>query len=135
MLRKDPQKTAGFSVMAILGIGALILYAAYLRRPPAAAPAFTLAPKPAARPTTQRSEELLADAQIIQANSRLLEQRRDSLEQARALRALDRARPGSGRRPPPPEARSALERLFRPRPAAATIKLPTTAPTTQAVAR
>jgi hypothetical protein len=123
--------------MTILAIGALILYAAYLRRPPAAAPAFTLAPKPATRPTTQRSEELLADAQIIQANSRLLEQRRDTLEQARALRSLDRARPGSARRPPPAEARntprSTLERLFRPRPAASPrLAAPTTAPATQA---
>ena len=131
---KDPNKTAGFSVLAILAIGSLVLYMAYVRRPPAPAPAFTLSPKPTTRPTTQRSEELLTDAQIIQQNSLSLERRRVALNEARAMRTLTRPGPG-GRRPPPPEPRSALERLFRPRPTAANIALPTTAPTTQASIR
>src|SRR5437867_1753888 len=117
LLRKDPQKTAGFSVLAVLGLGALVLYIAYLRMPPVPKPQ-TLSiypPKPATRPTTTHSE-LLEDSLIIQANSAQLEQRRLSLGQARALRTLDRTRLTPGRRPPPPEAR-ALERLFRPRPA------------------
>jgi len=130
--RKDPQKTAGLSVLAILGLGAIVLYIAYLRRPPAPTPTFSLQPpRPTTHPTTIRSE-LLEDSQIIQANSLQLEQRRLALDQARALRSLDRTRPNPGRRPPPPEARGALERLFRPRPAAPTIAAPTTSPTTQA---
>ncbi|HEV8293615.1 MAG TPA: hypothetical protein VGP94_16895 [Tepidisphaeraceae bacterium] len=130
MLRKDPQKTAGFLVLAILGIGSLILYAAYLRHPPAPTPTFSLQPpRPTTRPTTNRSE-LLEDSRIIQANSLQLEQRRLALDQLRAARALSSGRPNPGRRPPPAE-RSALERLFRPRPSAPAIAAPTTSPTTQ----
>jgi hypothetical protein len=130
--RKDPQKTAGISVLAILGLGALVLYIAYLRTPPAPKPQTisVYPPKPAIRPTTNRSE-LLEDSQIIQANSLQLEQRRLALDQARALRTLDRTRPNPGRRAPPLE-RSALERLFRPRPVPPSIAVPTTSPTTQA---
>src|SRR4051812_4253929 len=135
--RKDPQKTAGFSVLAILAIGSLVLYVAYLRRPAVPAIAYSLAPKPATRPTTQRSEELLADSQIIQQNSLQLERRRLALNEARAMRTLGRPGPGGpgGRRPPPPDARGTLERLFRPRAAAPAMLAPTTSPTTQASIR
>src|SRR5438445_1238935 len=111
-MRKDPQKTAGFSVLAILGLGALVLYIAYLRIPPAPKPqTLSIYPaKPATRPTANHSE-LLDDTLIIQANSAQLEQRRLALEQLRAARTLDRTRLNSGRRPPPQEAR-AMERLF-----------------------
>lgn len=130
--RKDPQNTAGLSVLAILGIGALILYAAYVRRPPAQAPAFSiLPPNPATRPTTRENSELLTqDSLIIQANSAQLERRRMALEEARMVRALERGRINPGRRPPPPQQRSVLQRLFRPD--AATTARPTTLPTTQA---
>ncbi|HEV8607610.1 MAG TPA: hypothetical protein VGQ99_19905, partial [Tepidisphaeraceae bacterium] len=95
-LRKDPQKTAGLSVLAILGLGALVLYLAYLRRPPAPTPTFSLQPpKSTTRPTTRPSPELLSDSLIIQANSAQLEQRRLALDQARALRTLDRTRPNN----------------------------------------
>jgi hypothetical protein len=131
MLRKDPQKTTGLSVLTILSIGALILYIAYVRRPPAPAPAFSLQPTKSitTRPATRETRELLSeDSLIIQANSQLLEQRRATLEQARAMRTLERTRNGA-RRPAPPE-RSALERLLRARPAAPPMT-PATSPTTQ----
>ena len=60
-MRKDPQKTAGVCVLATLGFGALVLYLAYLRTPPAPKPQ-TLSiypPKPTTRPTTNRSEYIL----------------------------------------------------------------------------
>jgi len=129
--RKDPQRTAGISVLAVLLIGALVLYVAYLRMPPAAKPQ-TIAiypPKPATRPAT-RPSELLEDSLIIQANSAALQQRRLALDQARALRTLERGQVRSARRPPPPRERGVLERLFSPRPAGAAS--PTTAPTTRA---
>src|SRR5438874_6586762 len=116
-VRKDPQKTAGVCVLATLGIGALVLYLAYLRTPAAPKPQ-TLSiypPKPASRPTTNRSE-LLDDTVIIQANSAQLEQRRLALDQLRMARNVERGRINTGRRPPPPEART-IERLFRLRPA------------------
>jgi len=128
LARKNPQKTAGLCVLATLGFGSLILYIAYLRTPPAPKPQ-TLSiypPKPATHPTTKRSE-LLDDTVIIQANSAQLEQRRLALEQLRAARG----RINSGRRPPPPEART-IERLFHLRPAAPPAIAPTTSPTTQA---
>src|SRR2546421_3464618 len=106
-LRKDPQKTAGVCVLATLGIGALVLYLAYLRTPPAPKPQ-TLSiypPKPTTRPTTHRSE-LLDDTVIIQANSAQLEQRRLALDQLRAARALSSGRPNPGRRSPPPPPRA-----------------------------
>jgi hypothetical protein len=126
--RKDPKKTAGLSILATLAMGALVLYIAYLRTPPAPKPqTLSIYPaKPATRPTTKRAE-LLDDTVIIQANSAQLEQRRLALEQLRAARG----RTNPGRRPPPPEART-IERLFRIRPAAASTIAPTTVPTTQA---
>ena len=133
-VRQNPQKSAGLSVILVLSLVSLILYIAYLRTPPAPKPqTLSIYPsKPSTRPTANRSHELLEDSLIIQANSAQLEQRRLALDQMRAARALDRGRPGPSHRPPPPEARSALERLFRPRPAAAATALPATAPTTQA---
>ena len=131
-MRKEPQKTAGFCVLATLGIGALVLYIAYLRTPPAPKPQ-TLSiypPKPTTRPTTNRSE-LLDDTVIIQANSAQLEQRRLALDQLRMARNLDRGRINPGRRSPPPEAR-AVERLFHLRPSQPSAVAPTTLPTTQA---
>jgi hypothetical protein len=129
--RKDPQKTAGVCVLAILLIGAMVLYVAYLRRPPVPKPQTVsiYPPKPATRPAT-RPSELLQDSLIIQANSAALEQRRLALDQARALRTLERGQVRPGRRPPPPRERGVLERLFSPRSAAAAS--PTTAPTTRA---
>ena len=129
--RKDPQKTAGLSVLVILSIGALVLWGAYLRRPPAATPAYSiLSPKPVTLPTTHASTELLAeDTSIIQANSLQLERRRMALDQARAVRTLDRRGVNTGRRAAPPE-RSALQRLFRP--IGVKAAAPTTLPTTQA---
>ena len=132
LARKDPQKTAGLSILATLAMGALVLYIAYLRTPPAPKPqTLSIYPaKPATRPTTQRSE-LLDDTVIIQANSAQLEQRRLALEQLRMARNLDRGRVNPGRRPPPPEGR-VMERLFHLRPAAPATIAPTTFPTTQA---
>jgi hypothetical protein len=130
--RKDPQKTAGISVLTILLIGALVLYVAYLRMPPAAKPqTIAIYPtKPATRPAT-RPSELLEDSLIIQANSAAQEQRRHALNQVRALRTLDRGPVRSARRAPqPPRERGVLERLFSPRTAAAAT--PTTSPTTRA---
>ena len=132
LARKNPQKTAGISVLATLAIVALVLYIAYLRTPPAPQPQ-TLSiypPKPATRPTTKPAE-LLDDTVIIQANSAQLEQRRIALEQLRTARALNSGRPNPGRRPPPPEAR-AMERLFHIRPPQPAAVTPTTLPTTQA---
>ncbi len=132
LARKDPQKTAGVCVLATLGIGALVLYIAYVRTPPAPKPqTLSIYPsKPATRPTTNRSE-LLEDTVIIQANSAQLEQRRLALDQLRMARNLERGRINTGRRPPPPEART-IERLFRLRPAQSAVISPTTAPTTNA---
>src|SRR5438552_276588 len=66
LARKDPQKTAGISVLATLALGALVLYIVYLRTPPATQPQ-TLSiypPKPATRPTTRRTE-LLDDTRAV----------------------------------------------------------------------
>src|SRR5882757_4806132 len=102
LARKNPQKTAGLSILATLAMGALVLYIAYLRTPPAPKPqTLSIYPaKPATRPTTRRSE-LLDDTVIIQANSAQLEQRRLALDQLRMARNLERGRINTGRRPPP----------------------------------
>src|SRR5436190_2248250 len=74
MLRKDPPKTAGLTLLATLAISALVLYAAYLKSPPAASPK-TLSlysPRPTTRPTTRAASDTV-DSLIIQANSAQLE--------------------------------------------------------------
>jgi hypothetical protein len=90
--RKDPQKTAALSVIAILGIGSLVLWLGYLRRPALAQPqVVSTQPKP---PTTQRSliSSMADDAAIIQANALAVEKRRAALKELADARTLSRSR-------------------------------------------
>ncbi len=126
--RKDPQKTAGLTVVAILGIGASILWLGYLRRPAAAAPQAIAQKRPATRPVLITS--MPDDAQIIQANQEAVERRRVALKELADARAAARARVAAQ------EQAALLELTLKttlPQPATRpALATPATLPTTQA---
>jgi len=137
LARKDPQKTAAVMVVAILGIGSLILWLGYLRRAEIAQPQVLAIQK---KPTTQRIISSMADdSEIIQANSLALERRRATLKELAESRAASRGRVRSQDRASTFEAalRRALGEKQVPlqNPSPTTRPAPTTAPTSVATPR